>query len=83
MYPISISLGNCAFRWFSLLRWYAELYLTGILYPEQARGHQPLRQSPKTLCPELQIVADMESPGFGEIDGTFAEPVDRDDRGIR
>jgi hypothetical protein len=56
MYPISISLENGAFGWFSLLRWYAELYLTGILYSEQARGLQPLRQSPKTIWPELHCV---------------------------
>ena len=29
-----------------------------------------------------QVVADMETPGSGELDCTFAEPVDGDDRGI-
>ena len=28
-----------------------------------------------------QVVADMETPGSGEIDRTFAEPVDRDNGG--
>ncbi len=30
-----------------------------------------------------QVVADMETPGSGEIDCTFAEPVDSDDGGSR
>jgi hypothetical protein len=29
----------------------------------------------------FQAVADMKTPGAGEIDGAFAQPVDGDDRG--